>query len=168
MRVLHLFLLVPTAVAAQPGLLERIKQEVALIDQDTTLTVDELDVALAFGVHYDGGGLITYQYRGDRLVLIEEEVFPSYGRVLTQFYFHNDTLMLVRDREDDLPWLADSSAIDRTRLVKVFEVAYYMWTVDQDIEREQFGVRVLSEGPCGTLEWEPTVQRLVELAPRRQ
>jgi len=166
MQTIIALVLLPTIVVGQTNRLDFIKQQVASIDTDRSLTVDTVDLAVATGVWLDGGGAITYHYHGNRLVKIEEEYFPSYGRILTQYYFHEDTLMLVRDLEDNHPWLPDSSGVDPTRLVRQFEAAYYMWTVDEDVAREQTGVRVLSEGPCGNLEWEPTVQRLLDMAPR--
>ncbi|MBL7954896.1 MAG: hypothetical protein JNJ91_07635 [Flavobacteriales bacterium] len=161
-------LALPVALMGQSDRLAFIREEVAQIDKDRTLNADSLDLGVATGVWLDGGGTITYHYRGDRLVKIEEQYFPSYGMTLTQYYFHNDTLMLIRDREDDHPLTPDSSGVDPTRLEKRFEASYYVWTLEQDLAREQHGTRVLSEGPCGTKEWAPTVQRLIGLAPRRR
>ena len=161
-------LALPVALIGRSDRLGFIKEEVARIDQDRSLTVDSLDLAVASGVSLDGGGILMYYYRGNQLVKIMEQCFPSYGMTLTQYYFHNDTLMLIRDREDDHPLTPDSSGIDPTRLEKRFEASYYMWTAEEDLAREQYGTRVLSEGPCGTKEWEPTVQRLIDLAPRQR
>jgi hypothetical protein len=167
MRTIGLLLLVlPCMAFGRSSRLYFIQEHVASIDADSSLTIDTLDLA-AIGEWPDGGGAITYYYRGRHLVKIEEDHYPSYGRARTQYYFREDTLMLVRDREDHHPWLPDSTGLDRTRLVKQFEASYYMWTVEVDLARDQYGVRVLSEGPCGNLEWEPSVQHLIEQAPRR-
>ena len=168
LATIAVLLALPVALKGQSDKLGFIRDEVARIDQDRSLTVDSLDLGVATGVWLDGGGTIIYYYRGARLVKIEEQCFPSYGMTLTQYYFHNDTLMLIRDREDDHPLTLDSAGIDPTRLEKRFEASYFMWTVEKDLAREQYGARVLSEGPRGIKEWEPTVQRLVSLAPRRR
>jgi len=168
MRTIALLLVLPSLAHAQVDRLTFIKQEVKAIDQDLTLEIDTLGLGTATGVYLDGGGEITYHYRDSRLVKIREDIFPSFGSTLTEYYFHNDTLMLIRDLEAHFPFLPDSTGLDHTRLVTKFEAHYYMWGVDEDVALEQTGVRVLSEGPCGNLEWEPTVERWIAIAPRQR
>lgn len=166
MRTLAILLFCHVVVHAQSERLSFIKGQVQAINQDRTVVVDTLDLLETAAQPPDGGGEITYHYRQGRLVKIRSELFPSYGRYMTEYYFHNDTLMLVTERVDHL-FLSDSSGQDRTRLVNLFTAAYYLWTVDEEVGAERIGTRVLSEGVCGQKEWEPEVERLRSLAPRR-
>lgn len=155
--------LMPYVTQAQTDHLQMAMDQVALTDTDTTLAVDTLDLENAYGIALDGGGIITYHYRSDQLVLMQEEAF----RTLAQFYFHHDTLIFIRDREAHFVFTEDGVGIKQTRLETRFLSEEYFWTLDQPLHVVREGVRVLSEGPCGHLEWEPVLERLIRMAPRR-
>lgn len=128
MRAVIILWLMPAWAFAQSTRVGQINIEVAHIDKDRTLSCDTLDASVIFKANFDGGGEVLYWYRGKELVKVREEIGLSWGRNTREYYFHNDTIMLFREREELFPWIADSSALDHSRLITGYEGTYYFWT----------------------------------------
>lgn len=117
-------------VAARPSV-ERIKRAVAEIDHDRSHSVDTIDAYLIYEIAFDGGGEVTFHFRGEELVKVRQILGLSWGRVSDEYYFQDDTLMFHRECEELFPITTDGSGLDHSRLVTSFVGTHYVWTWQQ-------------------------------------
>jgi hypothetical protein len=163
MRIATPLFLSPTALCAQPDQLERIKEVVFRIDTDTTLSVDTVEAATIYNVSLDGGGEVLYTYRGKELVKLSVGLGFSWGISTREYYFLNDTIILLREREELFPWNADSTGYDHTSLFMSYEATHYLWTWHIELEVKKQG----SPGWAGPPdEAEINLVRLLRFKPR--
>jgi hypothetical protein len=94
--------------------LAHIIQAIIHIDRDQTLSAGTVDASLIYEIAFDGGGEVSFHYRGNALVKVRQELGPSWGRSTYAYYFLSSTLMLFREREELFPFIADG--IGQTRL----------------------------------------------------
>ena len=146
MRTAILLWLMPVWAFPQSKEVVCINDAVAQIDRNPSLSCDSVEASSIYGVDFDGGGEVLYCYRGKKLVKIREEIGLSWGRSSTEYYFHNDTIMLFRVCEELFPWTVDSSGLDHTRLFTSYEGAHYLRTWRNELQVIERGVRAWS-GP---------------------
>ena len=126
MRTAIFLWLMPVWAFPQSNEVVWINKVVAQIEKDRSLLCVTVDASSIYGVDFDGGGEVLYCYLGKQLVKIREEIGLSWGRSSKEYYFHNDTIILCRVREELFPWTVDSSGMDHTRLFTSYEGAHYL------------------------------------------
>lgn len=139
MRTAIITVLFPTMLFAQGERVGWIEQQVQEIDSDHTLVVDTIDATTIYDVDFDGGGVVYYGYRRKELVKIHQELGLSWGRSTKEYYFLNDTIMLLREREELFPWNADSTGYDHTGLFTNYEAKHYLWTWRIELQVSELG-----------------------------
>jgi hypothetical protein len=142
----------------QENKLDRINNEVNLINSDSTLIESEFDWAELTGITTDGGGILKMWQNQNQICKIVEEIGLSYGRVSTVIYLESDTPIKIIETEENFG--NKDGEINYNELNEVFRANIYIFDWENDDGKiERIGKRVLSEGSCSTFDYETIIAR---------
>jgi len=138
--------------------LKWINEKATEIENNTKLTQAEYNLSEFVEIITDGGGILKVWRHDNQIYKIHEEVGLSYGRITNIIYLDNDLPIKIIETEENFG--NKNGEIDYNELKEVFRANIYVfdWEND-DVEIEQIGKRVLSEGSCSTFDYEPIIKR---------
>ena len=156
------FLIILTLIGfitfGQENKLDRIENEVSLIEFDSSLTDSEFDWAKLTGITTDGGGILKVWRNEKQICKIVEEIGLSYGRVRTTIYLSQGLPIKIVETEENFGHKNDE--LDYEELNEVFRATIYVHDWENNESKiVRTGKRVMSEGSCSNFEYEPIMER---------
>ena len=115
------------------------------IDHYSAFYQQILDATEIYETTFDGGGEIKILWRGDEAKKIRQDIFLSYGKLSTTFYFDNNKIIKIIEAEEDFEFKEDMS-LNYDKLTKVFEEEIYVLDNENEVIQQQItGKRVVSK-----------------------
>ena len=106
-------------------LAKKIQEEVQLIDSEKNYQIKTLNNEQFLGHMTDGGGQLIGYFENKKISKIVERLGLSYGVKTYEYYFLNEQLILVIEKEEDFPDTNNTGTLDYTKVELVFEGHYY-------------------------------------------
>ncbi|AGC78426.1 intein [Nonlabens dokdonensis] len=142
--------------------LNQIKAKVEAIENNTSLTEHYFDWTKISGITLDGGGILrVWKDDNSEVHKIYRELGLSYGRTRLTIYLEKGVPIKIEEIEENFG--RTEQGMNYKELNEVFRVDIYVydWEMDESkIERK--GKRVMTETPCSTFDYEPTLKRALK------
>ena len=106
-------------------LAKNIQEEVQLIDNEKDYQIKTLNNEQFLGHMTDGGGQLIGYFKNGKISKIIERLGLSYGVKTYEYYFLNEKLILVSEKEEDFPDTNNTGTLDYTKVELAFEGHYY-------------------------------------------
>lgn len=105
---------------------KNIKAKVELIDNEKDYQIKKLDSEKVNGEQItDGGGQLIGYFKDGNISKIEEHLGLSHGVKTYQYYFVDDELILVEEKDEGFSDPLNTGTLDYTKLELVFKGQYY-------------------------------------------
>jgi hypothetical protein len=138
--------------------LDQIDNKVKFIELDSTLVEKKFDWVEQTEITTDGGGILKVWRNEKQICKIVEEIGLSYGRIRTVIYLNDGIPIKIIETEENFG--RENGEINYKELNEVFRAIIYVFDWENDQSKiERIGKRVLSDGPCSTFDYEPTIER---------
>lgn len=142
--------------------IKQINYKVNLIESDLSLEKKEFDLVELTGINTDGGGVLKIWYKEKQVYKIAEEIGLSYGRIRVAIYLDNGIPIKVIEIEESFGH--EKGELNYREFNEVFRGNVYVFDWENDESKvEKTGKRVLSEGSCSTLDYEPIIERATKV-----
>lgn len=73
----------------------------------------------------DGGGELTGYFKDGKIDKIEERIVLSYGVIIYKYYFEDEKLIYIYNKEEYFPYIEETGGFDYNNLENGFEGNYY-------------------------------------------
>jgi hypothetical protein len=112
-------------LSGQDTKIQDIREKFQSINRDKNYTVLTLNNEEFLEQMTEGGGQLTGYFKGDSIYKIHERIGLSYCVLTTEYYFRNEHLIFVFEKEDVFPYIDSLATFDYTRTENTFEGRYY-------------------------------------------
>jgi hypothetical protein len=126
-------------------MVKSIQDKVELIDLEKNYETKVLNNEKFLDNMTDGGGQLTGYFKDGKIVKIVERLGLSYGVKTYEYYFANDELLLVKEKEEDFPDTENNGTLDYTKVELAFEGNYY-FNSGKMIDSQTEGQKRFSDG----------------------
>lgn len=107
------------------ALVQNIQEKIQSIDFEKNYDIKVLNNEKFVDHMTDGGGQLTGYFKDGKLVKVVERLGLSYGVITYEYYFSNEELLLVKEREEYFPDTENAGTLDYTKLELAFRGEYY-------------------------------------------
>lgn len=122
-----------------------IQKKVRLIDIENNYQIKTLKNEQFLGQMTDGGGELIGYFKDGEIKKIKEILGLSYGVKTYEYYFSNEQLILVYEKDENFPYDDKIQSLDQTKLKLAFEGHYYFKN-EKLINKQTTGIKRFSEG----------------------
>ncbi|WP_338759733.1 hypothetical protein WAF17_12215 [Bernardetia sp. ABR2-2B] len=114
------------------------------IDHYSAFSLQTLNANEVYETTFDGGGEIKILWRGDEAKKVHQDIFLSYGKLSTTFYFDNKKIIKIIETEENFEFKEDMS-LNYDKLTEVFKEEIYVLDYENEIvEKQIIGERKVS------------------------
>ncbi|PWB38388.1 MAG: hypothetical protein C3F02_03475 [Parcubacteria group bacterium] len=106
-------------------LVKGIQEKVRLINLEKSYQTKTLNNEKFLDHMTDGGAQLVGYFKDGKIYKIVERLGLSYGVKTYEYYFSNEQLVLVDEKEEDFPDTDNTGSLDYTKVELAFEGRYY-------------------------------------------
>lgn len=126
--------------------IKNIQKNVELIDSEKNYEVKTLNNEQVQGDQMtDGGAQLTGYFKQGKIVKIKEKLGLSYGVKNYEYYFSDEELMFVYEKDENFPDIENTGTLDYSKTETAFEGQYYFEN-GKLISEKTTGIKRFSEG----------------------
>lgn len=112
-------------IQATSTLIKSIQEKTQVIDLENNYETKVLNNEKFLDHMTDGGGQLTGYFKDGKIAKIVERLGLSYGVITYVYYFSNEELILVKEKEEDFTDIENTGTLDYTKVELAFEGNYY-------------------------------------------
>ncbi|MFA6023587.1 MAG: hypothetical protein WC781_05855 [Candidatus Pacearchaeota archaeon] len=131
--------------------IKNIQDKVQLIDSEKGYQVKILNNEQFLDQMTDGGGQLIGYLKDGKVVKIVEQLGLSYAVKTYRYYFSEDQLILVYEKDENFPYNETTQALNYTKLELAFEGRYF-FEKEKLIDTQTTGTKRFSEGDNTNIE----------------